>query len=61
VFRKFNKDEIGADTSFRITKQILVDEFDDPELLPLHGVCLLFALACIAFVACISLFLNPII
>jgi hypothetical protein len=30
---KFNIGEIDADTSFKITKQILVDEFDDPEFL----------------------------
>ncbi len=31
--RKFNKGEIDADTSSKIEKQILVDEFDDPEFL----------------------------
>ncbi|MEE9605501.1 MAG: hypothetical protein V3V70_08015 [Candidatus Scalindua sp.] len=30
---KFNKDEIDADTSFKIDKQILTDEFDDLEFL----------------------------
>ncbi len=30
---RFNKGEIDADTSFKISKQILVDEFDDPEFL----------------------------
>ncbi len=30
---KFNKSEIDADTSFKIDKQILTDEFDDPEFL----------------------------
>ena len=30
---KFNKGEIDADTSCQIEKQILVDEFDDPEFL----------------------------
>ncbi len=30
---RFNKGEINADTSFKITKQILEDEFDDPEFL----------------------------
>ncbi len=30
---KFNKGEIDADTSSKIEKQILVDEFDDPEFL----------------------------
>ncbi|MEE9449548.1 MAG: hypothetical protein V3V72_05805 [Ignavibacteriaceae bacterium] len=28
---RFNKDEIDADTSYKISKQILVDEFDDPD------------------------------
>ncbi len=31
--RRFNKSEIDADTSSKIEKQILVDEFDDPEFL----------------------------
>jgi hypothetical protein len=31
--RKFNKGEIDADTSSKIEKQILADEFDDTELL----------------------------
>jgi hypothetical protein len=30
---RFNKGEIDADTSFKISKQILVNEFDDPEFL----------------------------
>ncbi len=30
---KFNIGEIGADTSFKISKQILEDEIDDPEFL----------------------------
>ncbi len=30
---RFNKGEIGADTSCQIEKQILTDEIDDPELL----------------------------
>ncbi len=30
---RFNKSEIDADTSSKIEKQILVDEFDDPEFL----------------------------
>ncbi len=30
---RFNKGEIDADTSCQIEKQILVDEFDDPEFL----------------------------
>ena len=30
---RFNKDEIDADTSSKIEKQILVDEFDDEEFL----------------------------
>ncbi len=30
---RFNKGEIDADTSLKISKQILVDEFDDPEFL----------------------------
>ncbi len=30
---RFNKGEIDADTSSKIEKQILVDEFDDPEFL----------------------------
>ncbi len=30
---RFNKGEIDADTSLKITKQILEDEFDDPEFL----------------------------
>ncbi len=30
---RFNKGEIEADTSFKITKQILVDEIDDEEFL----------------------------
>ncbi len=30
---RFNKGEIDADTSSKIEKQILEDEFDDPELL----------------------------
>jgi hypothetical protein len=30
---RFNKGEKDADTSFKISKQILVDEFDDPEFL----------------------------
>ncbi len=30
---RFNKDEIDADTSCQIEKQILTDEIDDPELL----------------------------
>ncbi len=30
---KFNIGEIDADTSLKISKQILVDEFDDPEFL----------------------------
>ncbi len=30
---RFNKGEIDADTSFKITRQILVDEFDDEEFL----------------------------
>ncbi len=30
---RFNKGEIDADTSFKISKQILVDGFDDPEFL----------------------------
>ncbi len=30
---RFNKGEIDADTSFKITKQILEDEIDDPEFL----------------------------
>jgi hypothetical protein len=28
---RFNKGEIDADTSFKISKQILVDEFEDTE------------------------------
>ncbi len=32
MYRK-NKGEIDADTSFKISKQILVDEFDDEEFL----------------------------
>ncbi len=31
--KRFNKGEIDADTSSKIEKQILVDEFDDPEFL----------------------------
>ncbi len=31
--RRFNKGEIDADTSSKIEKQILVDEFDDEESL----------------------------
>ncbi len=31
--KKFNKGEIDADTYLEIGKQILVDEFDDPEFL----------------------------
>ncbi|MBS1258785.1 MAG: hypothetical protein MAG551_01847 [Candidatus Scalindua arabica] len=30
---KFNKDEIDADTSFKIEKEILTDEIDNPEFL----------------------------
>ncbi len=30
---RFNNGEIDADTSYKISKQILVDEFDDPEFL----------------------------
>ncbi len=30
---RFNKGEINADTSFKISKQLLVDEFDDEALL----------------------------
>ncbi len=30
---RFNKGEIDADTSSKIEKQILEDEFDDPEFL----------------------------
>ncbi len=30
---RFNKGEIDADTSLKISKQILEDEFDDPEFL----------------------------
>jgi hypothetical protein len=30
---RFNKGEINADTSLKISKQILVDEFDDEEFL----------------------------
>ncbi len=30
---RFNKGEIDADTSLKTSKQILVDEFDDPEFL----------------------------
>jgi len=30
---RFNKGKIDADTSSKIEKQILVDEFDDPEFL----------------------------
>ncbi len=30
---KFNIDEIDVDTCFKISKLILVDEFDDPEFL----------------------------
>ncbi len=30
---RFNKGKIDADTSLKISKQILVDEFDDPEFL----------------------------
>ena len=30
---RFNKGEIDADATFKIEKQILVDEFDDPEFL----------------------------
>ncbi len=30
---RFNKGEIDADTSCQIEKQILTDEFDDPEFL----------------------------
>ncbi len=30
---KFNEGEIDADTSFKIDKKILTDEFDDPEFL----------------------------
>jgi hypothetical protein len=30
---RFNKGKIDADMSFKITKQILVNEFDDPEFL----------------------------
>ncbi len=30
---KFNIGEIDADTSLKISKQILTDEFDDPEFL----------------------------
>ncbi len=30
---RFNKGEIDADTSFKISKQILEDEIDDPEFL----------------------------
>ncbi len=30
---RFNKGEIDADTSYKISKQILEDEFDDPEFL----------------------------
>jgi len=30
---KFNKGEIDADTCFKIEKQILTDEIDDPEFL----------------------------
>ncbi len=30
---RFNKGEIDADTSCQMEKQILVDEFDDPEFL----------------------------
>ncbi len=30
---RFNKGEIDADTSFKISKQILEDEFDDEEFL----------------------------
>ncbi len=30
---RFNKGEIDADTSSKIEKQILVNEFDDPEFL----------------------------
>jgi hypothetical protein len=31
--KRFNKSEIDADISSKIEKQILVDEFDDPEFL----------------------------
>ena len=31
--KRFNKGEIDADTSSKIEKQILVDEFDDEEFL----------------------------
>ncbi len=30
---RFNNDEIGADTSYKISKQILTDEIQDTELL----------------------------
>ncbi len=33
MYGRFNKGEIGADTSSKIEKQILVDEFDDEEFL----------------------------
>ncbi len=37
---KFNKGEIDADTSFKIDKQILTDEFDDPEFIAFVHNCL---------------------
>ncbi len=37
---RFNKCEIDADTSYKISKQILVDEFDDPEFLTFVHNCL---------------------
>jgi hypothetical protein len=30
---QFNKSEINADTTFKIQRQVLTDEIDDPELL----------------------------
>ncbi len=33
MYGRFNKGEIDADTSFKITRQILVDGFDDEEFL----------------------------
>ncbi len=37
---KFNIGEIDADTSLKISKQILEDEFDDPEFLTFVHNCL---------------------